>query len=276
MKASWLLIGILVWFATSADAQVTQQWAARYNGPGNYTDEALRADSGWFWQNPLPQGNTLGRIDVVDANTMYAVGEAGTILRSTDGGVTWTIQASGTRKYLYAISCPDVNTCSVVGESGTILHTTNGGATWTAQSSGVQLFLSSVSFTDTNTGMVTGAGADVDPNAVILRTTDGGATWNTVFSRRTNQGYSVTCVNAQVCTASGARDGILRTLDAGANWTQQFSNPDIIVGGISVTPRSGPSTRAATVPSLGDAYEAAATDVRPSGKVTAPGRVIAA
>ena len=32
------------------------------------------AQSGWVWQNPLPQGNTLSDVDFSDANTGTAVG----------------------------------------------------------------------------------------------------------------------------------------------------------------------------------------------------------
>ncbi|MCK4548296.1 MAG: hypothetical protein KAW17_12745, partial [Candidatus Eisenbacteria sp.] len=42
----------------------------------------------WFWQNPLPQGNSLSDVCFTDANTGTAVGAIGTILRTTDGGAT--------------------------------------------------------------------------------------------------------------------------------------------------------------------------------------------
>jgi hypothetical protein len=41
------------------------------------------ADSGWFWQNPLPQGNQLFATAAVDTNVVVAVGAHGTILRTT-------------------------------------------------------------------------------------------------------------------------------------------------------------------------------------------------
>ena len=44
------------------------------------------AQEGWFWQNPLPQGNTLTDIFVFDQNTAIAVGSSGTILKTIDGG----------------------------------------------------------------------------------------------------------------------------------------------------------------------------------------------
>src|SRR2546426_10283472 len=86
--------------------------------------------SQWHWQNPLPQGNNLRGASFVDANTGTVVGEYGTIVRTTDGGNSWTIQASGTTENLWAVSFKDSNKGTAVGEGGTILGTTDGGANW--------------------------------------------------------------------------------------------------------------------------------------------------
>jgi hypothetical protein len=51
------------------------------------------AQPGWFWQNPRPQGNALYGVSVLNANTMIAVGDAGTVVKSTDGGAKWTVQS---------------------------------------------------------------------------------------------------------------------------------------------------------------------------------------
>ncbi|HPS65578.1 MAG TPA: hypothetical protein PK447_08390, partial [Ignavibacteria bacterium] len=40
----------------------------------------------WVWQNPLPQGNTLDAVSFVNANTGYATGAYGTIMKTTNGG----------------------------------------------------------------------------------------------------------------------------------------------------------------------------------------------
>src|SRR5205814_5157997 len=101
----------------------------------------LAENSGRFWQSPLPQGNTLSATAMVDANTIYAVGAHGTVLRSADGGVHWAIQTTGTTAGLYGVSCTDANTCMAVGESGTIVRTTNGGANWAGQTGGTSGFL---------------------------------------------------------------------------------------------------------------------------------------
>jgi hypothetical protein len=56
--------------------------------------------------------------------------EYGTILRTTDGGITWDFQLSGTRRELYGVNFTDSDNGTVVGSQGTILCTTNGGYTF--------------------------------------------------------------------------------------------------------------------------------------------------
>src|SRR5438034_7511592 len=125
----------------------------------------------WHWQNPLPQGNNLRGASFVDANTGTVVGEYGTIVRTTDGGNSWTIQVSGTTQNLWAVSFKDSNKGTAVGEGGTILGTTDGGANWVPQTSGTTLQLRGVSLSDANNGTAVGEGG------TILRTTDGGNSW---------------------------------------------------------------------------------------------------
>jgi photosystem II stability/assembly factor-like uncharacterized protein len=142
------------------------------NGGGTWT-----SDSSW-WTHYCLYG-----VSFTDANTGTIVGPGliscnngncdtldAVILRTTNGGVTWTSQSSGTRTSLIAVSFTDANTGTAVGGDGTILRTTNGGATWISQSSGTTDLLTGVSFTDANTGTAVGN------NGTILRTTTGGVT----------------------------------------------------------------------------------------------------
>ena len=64
---------------------------------GHATAEAsvLVGHSGWFWANPLPQGNTLRALDFAGERG-YAVGDFGTVLRSGDAGGSWTGLTTGT------------------------------------------------------------------------------------------------------------------------------------------------------------------------------------
>jgi photosystem II stability/assembly factor-like uncharacterized protein len=114
------------------------------------------AQLGWYWQNPLPQGNMLLGVSFTDANTGTAVGRYGTILRTTNGGASWMSQSSGTANTLWSVSFTDANTGTAVGEGGTIVRTTNGGASWVSKTSGTTNDLWGISFTDANTGTAVG------------------------------------------------------------------------------------------------------------------------
>src|SRR4030043_104506 len=117
------------------------------------------AQSGWSWQNPLPQGNELRDVRVIDGN-IFAVGEVGTFIKSTDDGVTWTVKhhSGGISDILYSLFYIDVNTGWAVGANGKILKTTDGGTNWFLQTSGTNNPLYSVYFTDTNNGWAVGFG----------------------------------------------------------------------------------------------------------------------
>jgi len=72
----------------------------------------------------------LDGIWFIDRNTGTIVGSKSTILRTIDGGETWTAQASGCTAALRRVCCIDALSGTAAGIFGTILHTTIGGVTW--------------------------------------------------------------------------------------------------------------------------------------------------
>jgi photosystem II stability/assembly factor-like uncharacterized protein len=186
------------------------------------------SQDGWFWQNPLPQGNTLNSVKFISASVGWAVGDYGTILRTTDGGITWTLQIRGTTNNLSGVSFTDANTGTAVGDQGTILRTTDGGTTWTSQTSGTKTWLQGVSFTDANNGIAVG------DSGTILRTTNGGTTWTSQSSGST---YTLLGVSftGDIGTAVGQLGTILRTTNGGTTWTSQSSGTDYWLYGVSFT-----------------------------------------
>ncbi len=98
----------------------------------------------------------LNAVSSVGANIATAVGDAGTILRTIDGGATWMAQRSLTTKKLYAVWFINSNLGLAVGENGIMLRTSNGGSTWIAQQSGTLNNLYAVCFTDVSRGIVVG------------------------------------------------------------------------------------------------------------------------
>ncbi len=122
----------------------------------------------WYWQNPIPQGNSLQSVFFPSPNIGYAVGWDGTIIKTNDSGTNWTVLSSGNKNDFNSVFFIDPNTGYAVGGSGTILKTTNGGTSWTGMSSGSTNDLSAVFFTNANTGYTVGI------NGTILATNDGG------------------------------------------------------------------------------------------------------
>jgi photosystem II stability/assembly factor-like uncharacterized protein len=85
--------------------------------------------SGWQWGNPVPQGNTLRSISFAGANG-YAAGDFGTLLRTTDGGTTWSGLLSGTFTNLSEVQAIDPD--AVFAAGGCVARRSNdGGATFT-------------------------------------------------------------------------------------------------------------------------------------------------
>ncbi|MDH3672701.1 MAG: YCF48-related protein [Gammaproteobacteria bacterium] len=181
---------------------------------------------GWEWLDPKPTGNDLWAVHFVGANTGWAVGDAGTIIHTSDGGVTWGAQVSGTPSRLHDVHFVDalkgwaVGGLFVIGSTrhATILHTEDGGVTWHIQASGNVEPLAGIHFIDSLTGWSVGG------DGMILHTTDGGRTWNPQPSGVTQALWKVTFVdalNGWIAGGSGFDGVILRTSDGGATWSAQ-------------------------------------------------------
>src|SRR5580704_2055796 len=72
--------------------------------------------------------STLYDIGCLTASRCFAVGDAGTLLATTDDGRTWHREASPTGAPLYRIACAPPASCYVIARPGTILVTHDGGA----------------------------------------------------------------------------------------------------------------------------------------------------
>jgi photosystem II stability/assembly factor-like uncharacterized protein len=122
---------------------------------------------------------------MIDARTVTTVGDyVNVILRTTDGGVNWGLQSSGTTNLLGGVWFTDANTgVAVGGQAGCgpgfslIVRTTDGGVTWKRQSTGSDQPLWAIFFIDANTGWAVGDAG------VILHTTTGGEPPAALLSR---------------------------------------------------------------------------------------------
>ena len=163
--------------------------------------------------------NNLNGGYLLDSGVGFVVGDAGTIVKTTDAGMTWSPLTSGTTNALYDVYFFDATQGVAVGEQGLILRTTDGGATWQSIASGVKDSLRSVSFNGTN-GICGGDSQD------ILYSTDSGASWQISQSGLFGGGF----LGAQMLSATtgfvAGQNSIFQALvgtttDGGASWAFQ-------------------------------------------------------
>lgn len=146
----------------------------------------------------------------------------GFILRTTDGGINWTIQQKDTTIWGYrSVYFFNDTTGFVTGTQGTILRTDDGGLTWSEQTSGTMKELWNVFFVNADTGFVVG-GDDQWKNGIILSTFDGGATWTEKDITTTYSIFSIFFTNESTGRASAAGGTWFYTNDYGKTWEEHI------------------------------------------------------
>jgi len=131
---------------------------------------------------------TLRSVKAVDNNIVWAAGDNGLVLNTSDGGTTWIIKTPTQTSFdNYGNTSFDINTAIVIGctwPPGTgakIWKTTDSGNTWMEKYYSANNWANNIHFFDSNNGIYIG---DPDPyNSAqwnILTTTDQGNSWNRV------------------------------------------------------------------------------------------------
>src|SRR4051812_2605972 len=188
--------------------------------------------SGWSWGNPSPQGSGLSSIDFARGRG-YAAGGNGTVLRTDDGGTSWSGLPTGTSASLVRLQVIDPDTLVVLGDPGCVLRRSDdGGRTFrkmfTVTDRGCPTPVAAFTFVGRQLGYL------LLKDGSVLRTDDGGQT----FARRTavpgtpaNNNYSAPNIANDIAFTSPS-DGIafvsppnnapsiaFKTSDGANSWT---------------------------------------------------------
>jgi photosystem II stability/assembly factor-like uncharacterized protein len=213
--------------------------------------------SGWYWGSPVPQGQNLAAV-AFQGTTGYAAGALGTVVRSEDGGQTWTGLASGTVDDLDLVQELSPTTV-IVGGGCSVLESTDSGESFTSLPLGLAGdctdTVAGIAFQSAKQGyvvlrdgtllytadggqtvqarsgvpnggsFVTGlafssptTGVAVTASGLIEQTTDGGNSWNQVYTGRPLAG--VTVLSPTLAYAVGGGGLLLQSTNGGATWTQ--------------------------------------------------------
>jgi photosystem II stability/assembly factor-like uncharacterized protein len=169
----------------------------------------------WINTSGLTEGE-FNATHFVNDSTVYAVGGGGSILKSTDGGNTWSssINNTGLISTYYAVSFTSDSVGYAAGINGDMVKTTDAGATWTSITQSFQTnYTYGMSFPSKSIGYQVGYGG------VIIKTTDAGATWTKQTSGITTHLRSVCFLNDTVGYTCGLSGKIIKTTNGGTTWT---------------------------------------------------------
>ena len=160
----------------------------------------------------------LADVHALSATTVFAVADGGLLLRTDDGGTTWTQTVLlGGALDLQGIAFNPAGTVGlIVTDGGGVLRTTDGGATWTPIATGMTDGRAAISWADDSAVWVAGR----ESSAAV--STDAGASWTSRPSGSADRTESIAAVSATTAWVANRSGGLRQTTD-GATWSPQAS-----------------------------------------------------
>jgi photosystem II stability/assembly factor-like uncharacterized protein len=191
------------------------------------SQQPSHGQSAWHWQNPLPQGNYLYDICFVDSIRGWAVGHAGTVLRTTDGGSHWQYIQTQFNDLFSSLSfiSPAKGWLMTYYQPNKILRTTDEGLSWDSLTSLSSSSSYDIVFVSDSVGFVSG-------NNGVLRTSNGGRSWSAASGTAGYGIYSIHFSTPTIGWATAFPGRAFKTIDGGQTWTNLYA------GGLEASPRS--------------------------------------
>ena len=193
---------------------VSEGIAPLFAASGGQADTALvvvYVQPGWYVQPSGTTNNLNGVFFQPNGRDGVAVGDAGTVVRTSNAGASWAAQPSNTAFNLNDVWFTTAETGFAVGHGGTIMRTRNGGSSWARLTVPASENLFGVWFADSSRGWAVGSGG------TIVRTSNGGQSW-TRSNPTAQLLHSVSFSDSLTGWAVGEGGTILGTYDAGRSW----------------------------------------------------------
>ncbi len=200
-------------------------WSVTSTGGIAMYNEVLSPPPGWVSQTSGVT-TSLNTVSTVNGNVGWIGGNGGVVLRTTDGGTTWTNVTGGPigTADIYAISGIDANTCLVTTSPAAtfVYRTTDGGTTWTQVFTQTGGFIDDIKFKDATNGIM--YGDPVGGRWSLWKSTDAGATWDSTGMYVPQAGTEAGWNNAMWLDGNNVWFGTNNTrvyysTDFGASWS---------------------------------------------------------
>lgn len=191
-------------------------YACGYNG-----NVVISSNGGQSWTlSPTPiTGRNYRKLAFTSPTVGYAVGanyndSVQTIIKTTDGGNTWSTLIDQPGPGLNAVAFINADTGFAVGDMGAFLTTVNGGTTWASVTPPDTFNFSGIRFINSSTGYVVGGN---DSTRVILNTIDGGSTWSVLKNEKGSQLTDIFFYHNNGYIV-GTNSALLLSTDGGQTW----------------------------------------------------------
>jgi len=132
--------------------------------------------------------NFYGVAALGDTTNLILVGSGGKIMKSTNGGVSWTSLVSGTTNTLRFVNAVSANDVWAGGDNGTMLHTTNGETNWLPQVVGSAANINAMTFISGSKAIAVGS------SGTILECYLPGTTSDSTVNRVTLNGNNISSI----------------------------------------------------------------------------------
>jgi photosystem II stability/assembly factor-like uncharacterized protein len=198
-------------------------FVARYLCPSDPIFWTLQTGAGTINLNDVVFANdqpglSKGRTISAASDEGWIVGAKGTILHTTNEGVTWSLQTVPEKTPdLYSVSIYADTLPIVVGKKGSILRSTNHGTLWTAIKNGEDNYtknpLYKVWIYEDSAGVATGK------KGTVLKTTNVGTTWSGTSNLAIEKMTDIFFLDTATGWAVGKKGAMMKTTDGGTTWT---------------------------------------------------------
>ncbi len=178
---------------------------------------SLSAYTQWEWQNPLPQGNTIKAVEIIDADNIWAVGDCGTVIHTEDGGDSWELHFLGTYSNLRDIGFIN-NVGFILGENGVLMRTIDVGLNWESLNDSIGKTFTCIE-KNSNTFWIAG----FEFTGFIKKTMDSGNSWMNKSLQYTTISLEVQFVNDSVGWILGNQ--MYTTTNGGDYWQFRYHSP---------------------------------------------------
>lgn len=169
----------------------------------------------WYPQDTGDVEEAFRGITALSEEELAVVGEAGTIYTSSDGGLNWTVVASGIETDLYAIDAADETRLFAVGAQGAILRSTDKGTSWAEQVSPAEEDLTAIDMETANIGTAVGS------SGIAITTGNSGLTWTERETPIQTNLNGVSHVSNSLIWAVGDAGTLLKSSDQGVTWEKR-------------------------------------------------------